>query len=221
MLDTSIFYKIRSAVDTKETGKVYPSTETYKDYNFQSYNSVHNLRAREFPSFIPDIRFKLSKKAKLCDLLSTSAISVHGLLISERFKVLLEKYQSVPCKYHEASIEVNRTFHQYYFVQYVWNEGINLIDFKESKFRIKKFDEIISPIQINNYEDLRLKQKELGFVQIICSNDIKLNKIPENLDIIIDPLNFGIYVNEKLKNEILFSKFTGVELTPNSTLKMF
>ena len=65
----SQYYLLKPAVGTKETGKHILVVESYEDYDFNAPNSVYKSDSDFFPNFVPDIRFKLAKYAKLCDVM--------------------------------------------------------------------------------------------------------------------------------------------------------
>jgi len=138
MLDNQI-YILKAAIGTKETGMAYPAIESYDDYDFNGPNSVYKLDSDKFPDFDPDIRFKLAKGAKLCDIMGQGTISACGLLISQNVKDVLDQFKLVPHKYFTATIEDKGIIHQYYWVHFVWDDGLNHLDFANSNFQINKF----------------------------------------------------------------------------------
>lgn len=186
------FYILKPAVGTKETGMAYPAVESYDDYDFNGPNSVHKLDSDSFPDFIPDIRYKLVKRAKLCDVMEKSNISSNGLLINEKVKTVLEQYKMIPHEYYPATIEDKGIIHQYYWLHFVWKNGINHLDFANSKFQINEFGENLGDIKLNSYKELINKQSELGFMKMIFNYDSLMFDI--DFDLFIHPLNKKIYV---------------------------
>jgi hypothetical protein len=213
------YYILKPAVDTKETGRAYPAVESYSGYDFKASNSVHNLDSDKFPDFKPDIRFKLAKGAKLCDLMTQSSISSCGLLISEKMKTELAKgvHQMIPHEYYNATIEDNKgTSHQFYWMHLVWTGGIKHLDFKASKFQINEFGTNTGEVEISDYEMLLNKQSEFGFMKMIFNYQTVMHQI--EFDLFIHPLNKTIFVSDNLRSTLIENGFTGVQLELASNL---
>lgn len=168
----SQYYILKPAVGTKETGMAYPAVESFEDYDFNAPNSVYKLDSDSFPDFVPDIRFKLAKGAKICDVMGQGTISACGLLISQNVKDALEQFNLIPHKYFSATIEDKGIIHKYYWVHFVWEDGINLLDFKKSKFKIKRASKDLGEVEVLSLNELHSKQGELGFMNMIHNYDL-------------------------------------------------
>ena len=212
------FYILKPAVDTKETGHVFPAVESYDDYDFNSSNSVYNLDFDSFPDFTPDIRFKLAKGAKLCDIMGQGTISSCGLLISQNVKDIFEKFNLIPHKYFDATIEAKGVIHKYFWVHFVWEDGIKYLDFENSKFQINEFGENLGDIEIDSYKLLLGKQTELGFMKTIYNYQSSMLKV--DYDLFIHPLNKTIYVSEKIFSSLTRDSLKGLDLIETMNLSM-
>ncbi len=211
------YYYLKPAVGTTETGNAYPAVESFDDYDFNAPNSVYKLDSDQFPNFIPDIRFKLAKDAKLCDVMAQSTISACGLLISEKLKGLMENESIIPHKFFSGTIEVSSgKIESYHWLHLVWPEGVNYLDFRQSKFKIKRASKDLGEIEIESLADLHSKQGELGFIKMIHNYEYTFFK--PNFDLFIHPLNKTIFVSENLRTKLL--DFTGMELTFANHLKV-
>lgn len=210
------FYILKPAVGTEETGMAYPAVESFENYDFNAPNSVYNLDSDVFPNFTPDIRFKLAKGAKLCDVMGQGTISACGLLINEKVKNVFEEFNLIPHKYYSATIEDKGTIHQYYWVHFVWVDGFNFLDFASSKFKIKRASRDLGEIEISSLTELHSKQSELGFINMIHNYEYTFTN--PNLDLFIHPLNKTIFISEKLKTKM--AKFIGVDLITAQSLKV-
>jgi hypothetical protein len=203
-----MYYILKPAVGTEETGNAYPAVESYPDYDFNAPNSVHKLSFREFPDFTPDIRFKLAKGAKLTGMLSQAAISAHGFLINEKLKNDFEQFNIVPHKYYPARIEDHQgNFHNYFWTHLVW-EDQSIVDWSASKFFYLNYDEK----QILNFKsavEYQSKKKELGMFIPIQVENLTLN--PTSFNMILHPFQALILVDIKLKSTISNSQYTGVD----------
>lgn len=207
-------YLLKPAVDTVETGRTYPAVQSYDDYNFKAYNSMHTLRTGMFPEHTPDIRFKLSPGAKLTDLLSQAAISGNGLLLSKRFKELIEYFNIADHVFYPAIVESDGIVHEYYWLHVVWMEGTFFVDYKTTKFNVTRFGKIIEPIEISSYEDLKNKAIALNRKAMIYAKEIVM-RLPK-FDIFPKPINGGLIITEKVKRQIEASNLTGVFINPES-----
>ena len=168
------FYIIKPAVDTEETGHVYPAVVSFDDYDFKGPNSVHKLKFGEFPDFIPDIRFKLAKGAKLCDVMGQATISAHGLLISENAKLVFDCIDIIPHKYYECSIEDHQeNIHTYYWMHLVWIEMSEQISYNHSSFYKRKFNKNLGQLFIHSDDDFKQIKHKIGPRYMIGINNIK------------------------------------------------
>jgi hypothetical protein len=194
------YYILKPAVDTEETGHVFPAVESYDDYDFNAPNSVHKLNFREFPDFIPDIRFKLAKGAKLCDMMGQATINANGFLISKKLKDVFEKGNIVLHRFYPATIEAKGCLYNYFWFHLIWNEGIELVDFTQTLFEYKISKSEKTTCMLNNYSEYVKKKKSLGYFNPLRAIKITLRK--NNFDLIINPLGSSVLINKNLKNEI-------------------
>ena len=208
------YYILKPAVDTPETGNVYPAVESYDDYDFNAPNSVHKLRAREFPDFEPDIRFKLAKGAKLTDMLSQAAINAHGFLINKKLKAAFEQFNVVPHKYYPAKIEDHQgNTHQYFWLHLVWNESTDTINYKNSSFFIRRGLRNIGKIEIDSFEDFNMKNNEMGAVNFIDYDFVSL-KGSISFDIFLINHGVDIFISEKIAYDLKNQKISGLDISP-------
>lgn len=211
------YFILEPKIDSKETGRKYPAIESYEDYDFKSTNSVHHINNDEFPSFFPDLRFKLANGAKLCDLMSQATISANGLVVSDKFKLILESLNTIPFKVYPFKLEANGVIYNYNWIHYVWNSSIDYVDFQNTEFNVTKFGEIIEPVSILSYSELIEKQTKLGFVKMIYSRCISLKYL--DFDLFTVPINGGFIISEKVKNMIEQSSLTGIDIKINDRIK--
>lgn len=204
------YYILKPAVDTPETGSAYPAVESYSDYDFDGPNSVHKLNFTEFPDFTPDIRFKLAKGARLTDMLSQAAISAHGFLINKKLKNALQQFNIVPHKCYPAKIEDHQgNIHNYFWMHLVWEEGIDLIDYKDSVFFTRKFSNNLGYIKLSSDEDFWAKKEEMGSRYMIGIERLKFKHKP-SYHLIVIPYKTDIIIDEPLKNGL--SNYSGIDV---------
>lgn len=213
------YFKIEAAVDTHETGSAYPAVESYDDYDFKSQDSVYNLHSNTTPNFTPNIKFKLAKNAKLTDVLSQATISARGFLANKKFKDCLAENNIIPHICFPAYIEDhNSIIHDYYWIHFTWENSIQFLDFKNSKFKIKRVSKDLGEIDIDDYEDLKQKQGELGFIKMIHNYETTLLNPKYNL--FIHPLNGTVFLSESLKFQLVELNISGISIVESDNLKV-
>ncbi|MBY0349163.1 MAG: hypothetical protein K2W79_12960 [Hydrotalea flava] len=209
----SQYYILKPAVGTNETGMAYPAVESFEDYDFNAPNSVHKLKSKEFPNFIPDLRFKLAKGSKLCDIMGQATINAHGFLISQKLKSIFENVNSVPCKFYSATIEDKQTIHQYYWVHFVWVESIKHIDYEKSSFYIKRGLRNIGNIRVVSYENFLIENNKMDAVNYLAFEHLNINT-PIKYDCFVLEHSTEIYISFDLFEKIKTGSITGIEIEP-------
>lgn len=209
------YYIIKPAVGTKETGMAYPAVESYNDYDFDGPRSVHKLKFREFPDFEPDIRFKIAKGAKMVDLLSQATISAHGLLVSGKLKNAIDKLNLAPNKSFPVIIKDHSgTKYEYYWIQFVWENDYEYVDWGKSKFIIKRFSKVEGYISLSSFSEYKIKSLELGKLKLIRYESLGLKNIP--FDVFTLPLETNLVCNKNTYEKLM--GFTGITLINTSKL---
>ena len=77
-----MYYTIKHQTGTVETGSDFPQVSCL------TLNEAHSISFDAFAIPEPNLAFKLGNRANLTDVLSQTAISAHGLLISRSFFAL-------------------------------------------------------------------------------------------------------------------------------------
>jgi hypothetical protein len=208
------FYILTPSMPSKETGTAYPAVESFKDYDFNSPNSVHRLRPTEFPNFAPELRFRLNKGAKLCDMMKQITIGVDGFIISNKLKNIFENSNIIPSKFYPATIEDQKSIrHDYFWVHFSTSSFINHINYEKSSFFIKRFSDNLGEIKIVNENELQIKRKEIDICNTIGFEKIYLSHIDYDL-FVLHSFN-GVYITKEFKNKLESLNLTGLsyELT--------
>ncbi len=212
------YYTFKAKIDSVETGHNYPAIETKEGYDFQALDSVHNIKSNELPAFQPNIKFRLASGSLLCDMLSQATISANGIIASKNLTEYLKSISTtVPYKIFSFELETTRGMVEYNWIQYVWLEGTNFVDFENTEFRINEFGNDLGPISISSYQEKLKKQTELGFTKMIYAKTIVMKSI--NFDLMVLPLNGGLIISDKIKKEIMDYSFTGIELMETKRVK--
>lgn len=205
----SEFYIIKPAVDTEETGKVFPAVESYDDYDFNSSSSVHNLKTHTPISNDIDIRFKLSKKANYTDLLSQATINSTGFLISQKFLSILETHKVIPFTSYPTEIVSKQSAKTYFWVHFVWQEWHEFVDWKLSTFRLFENGEF-TPIDINSYNHYVEEVNKSQYFRIAPDKPI-LFQI--DYDLYNHPFQGETYISKELAIAINSNNLTGINIS--------
>jgi hypothetical protein len=207
----SNYYIIKPAVDTQETGNVFPSAESYNDYDFNSPNSAHKLTFREFANFEPDIRFKLARGAKLTDMLSQAAISADGFLINEKLKKTFEQFDIVPHKYYPAKIEDRQGRFYDYFWMHLVGESMAIVNWQKSKFFFMHYEEK-KLLAFDNLEAYLKKKKELGMFVPIQIDHLEI--MDTKYDIFVHPFQALSIISDTVKKALVNNNISGIRTEP-------
>ena len=196
----------------------YPQSEDMiKGYDYDANNSVYELvyNRNKKIDFSPNLdSFLLTKKAKFTDLLSAiPAGGASGLLISEKFKRLLEVFNIIEHQCFKASVLDNRGNNErYYWMQFI-SKLCEKIDYGYSKFYRSGGDDY----DVLSFEDFLIKKKKLGVDGEIYSKEIALryNDLKD-----FDMFYFGYFefgISENLKDTIEKENITGINITEIKT----
>ena len=217
------FFILKSATNTIETGPIYPQVQKMSfGYNYEAFNSVHALSRflDKFPDFSPNLdHFILNDKSKLTDLLSV-AVAYGGLLISNKFKNLFEKFSLPLHIFYPAKVLRQKEFFEYHWMHIICDLTDD-VDYKKSNFiAYYNYAHNLGLVPVNSKEDLvekrqKLKNDNPDKAITIWAEQIVLNtKAKKNMDLFkIGTFDSSIYITEVLKRAIITSKITGCEIT--------
>ena len=99
------WYSISPSTNEKIIG-TFPQTDGMgPGYNLRGANSVWNLPNLRKPDFEPDFDcFRLDKKAKLTDVISTAIINACGFIVSDKLKNIFDEFKLPPHIYYPVKI---------------------------------------------------------------------------------------------------------------------
>lgn len=196
------WYSISLSKDEKIIG-TFPQTDGMGPaYNLKGPNSVWNLPNLRKPDFEPDFDcFRLDKKSKLTDVISTAIINACGFIISDKLKNIFDEFKLPPHIYYAIKIlHKNEIISNYYWLHFT-DDNTKDIDFSNSEFirRDPLFVNDFEKLGISNIEDLYNERKKSNLKHIF----------PAKLKIAINPdfLLFGkfwnkYYISDTLRNKI-------------------
>ncbi len=209
---TTKYYNISNAAGTKETGMEYPQVKSMsKGYDLNASNSVwalHEVRNQK-PLFKPNLdSFVLYKKAGLTDVISAGYIGGRGLLISDRFKKLLQKFNLTKHIFFRATVLKEESSHQYFWMHLVESDYRQYVVFSKTKFSNKP------RLKLKDYYDYTRYDKEKDQFGILRSDFVTLNKdFDRSLDLfMISAFDQNLYASDRLVERIKDVGITGLQI---------
>lgn len=204
------YYTIDNSIIKKEVGFQFETSGFIDVESAQGPNSIVNMEYDKNPSFIPDLRFKLHEKSKLTDVVDASNISARGFLMNTKTKNILEQCRLFGYKFYDASVLDHDGIVNPYFWMHIISNDYDIIDFKQSVFRVHKFPillksdkiEEMPTIFIKDKKDYERKKNELFFEDKYLVIDVLKIVDPNHYDMI----HFGnidintVFISEKLAN---------------------
>jgi hypothetical protein len=182
------------------------------------------LIENEFKTFEPDLDyFILSKRSKCTDFISSAFFISRSFIISPKLLSLLLKFNLPPHVSYKIKIEYGKDNFIDYYILYFIDIGLEEINFSKSNFIIEESfsHKTVNDVKITSLEDyLKLKEKiRINFENgkskrcSIITSKLCLKKQPLFDIFRVNPMiNGSIFLNEKLKNELLTNYISGIEL---------
>ena len=141
-----------------------------------------------------------------------------GLLVSKKFKIFLEKFNLGSHMFLEGLINNNKTNTPYFWLHVVWNERENIVDYKNSSFYKKKYSSNLGELNISTLEEFKQIKTQLGSRYLIGFDELVLLESPK-FDLWPIPFRGNLVISNTLRKAIEESKFTGINISKNSTLQ--
>lgn len=214
------YFKVNFSIG-KDVGSVMPqaneSSTVVSEINTinNSWLSKINESNIDFPSMI------LRKRAKKTDLISVSYLGYSSrLLISDKLKLILEKYQNENVQFFKTRIIYKDVEDSNYWVVHPYRVDYDFVDYSKS---IINKQNILSTdpkeyVNIDSKEDFIKQRTHHGTDGKIWGFTIEKIVFKDKITdfFILDGVSSGIgyYVSEKLKNEIEEAGCTGIEFEP-------
>ncbi len=193
------------------------------------------LKNDNLPSKIPDIgSFVLYKSSKVTDFINGGFVSQYGLVISEKVKAILTKFNLGKHQFYPLKIKHNDLVYKNYFLFKTLSSADHFIDIKETNFykqRVMAFDaEDRMDVLFNNQseiDDFIKENKKLDYDRRlgVYSKQIKINSNFPKLDFFyLKKFQNSAYssrplISERLKNELEKNGITGVKFEKTKRIK--
>ena len=210
------YYKLENAVDTEETGHVYPQTDgLIGEATFSSENSYHQFSRLDLPEkFEPRETLKFAHSSKLSDFISNGGLLTgKGYIISEKAKIVLEKLSIVNHRFYPLPVEHRgKSIANYYWFKMYDPSSFETVKWAESEFFAKRFSNNLGSVDLNSLEDYHEKRKDFHQFAFFIPSKLVSEKRAEDV-FYFEFANTGIIVNQRTKDEFEENRLTGYKLT--------
>lgn len=220
------YFKLNFSSETNIIGSSFPQIcKMKKGYNFDAENSIYKLSQlsqKDFDTFLPDLEyFVVGKQTKMTDLMSCAMLSNFSMIISPKFKEVLENFKLPNSAFYEIRIEYGLSKFENYFLFHFFELETEEIVFEKSEFEIielfskKHIGRIVNQTKAKYLilkEELFDRYENGETYKKIIPVNIKLLKKPEYDLFRLNTLFDGsIFISEQLHNELIKHNITGVE----------
>ena len=208
------YYLIKRSSDIEEIGDT-KQTIFKPPYNPTLPNTFKDIKVGgsiDFELRVPE--FLLAPYAKITDFMRMASISYSTVkMISPRFLELLQNFQLADHQLFKTKVFDKTRGWDYYFFYFTQTFDEEYVDFEQSEFVITHISRIISPIEINSFEEFKEKRREVrndsntvDYISLV----FKTEKIPYDFFRIYKTFYRGFFVSERLKEAIEAAGLTGM-----------
>ena len=228
--DKPKYWRINYTSNEKEIGPMYPQIQSSKGgfWNVMDSLSVYGqIKYGKSPTISPPFgTLILEDKAKITDFLSTAQLSHHGFIISEKTKLILDKYKLGKHWFFPVKIKHKNKILDYY-VFHTNNSQLHLFNLSKSDFGCKpitKGKSFIERIIVSDKNSFLSQKKRYQNKKGYWScNPLLLYFNRDNynsFDIIADrDINIHFYISDRLKRELIEKNISGIEIKKQSLFK--
>ncbi|UXX79488.1 hypothetical protein N7E81_19255 [Reichenbachiella carrageenanivorans] len=232
LADSQEFYSLKAACDTEETGPNYPQIKdiTGGNWDIKDPKSMYN----QFTFYstptdtAPDFGvFNLYGSSKFTDLVSNGVLGTFSLIISEKFKNILEDFELGNHWFFPVYLN-HKSETMKYFVLHLKNDLSDRVIYEQSIFYtqeglIGKNKKDITFDSEEHYQKYREELKNQSPNSLLPKTSIKAKKIVIDNSINIDVVTskrtgIDIFISSKLANKILESRLTGIDVKKTKKL---
>jgi hypothetical protein len=211
------YYLLTRSLKRKDVGIAFGQTKEYFDFEakegiprIKELETLPNYHGKltndEFPEFKPRIKFELAEKGKLSDLVGIPNMNAKGMLVSSKFKKLLEMFKLQEHRFYTGQLKVGEFFLEYFWFHPLSEKMDKFIDFAKSIFEDSNEKRII----INSLND------KLGYYEKFgMSFYMKKVILKQPLDLFyLQNFQYGddFFISESLANVLKKEKITGIEI---------
>lgn len=185
----------------KETYNIYPQVDCLSVFQAQQISAWNMISPVE-----PSLRFRLKNKAKLTDVLSSTAGPFTDFLVNQKFKDAIESSHIMQHQFFKAIVEKGKQEYDYYWLHLSQPTLINALDYEKSEFYQTEWEFLDKgTIKINSfehYQTLKAKDRE-GSFGVSLKKIVMTEKFDRTLDLFfLLPFDFNIYISKALKDKL-------------------
>ncbi|WP_024770552.1 hypothetical protein [Aquimarina macrocephali] len=213
------YYSINNVSDDLEIIGHYPQLALKRGYNPTLSDSYKQVKANNFPDFVPNLELELHPKANPTDFLPRVG-PYFGIFVNEKMKDVLEnhnlpRHHFYPIKIFKSDIALN-----YFWLHYIVDDFWNYLDIESSYAELKKMVDPVTyvvdkkiPIQSRD-QIIKEDYKQKG-TDILAIGQIKMKRGFPKYDLYqVDCLSYNTIISEALKEALLTEGLTGFETKP-------
>ncbi len=200
--------KIKNQSGSKETGPHYPQV------SFNFLEDAFSILKLENPcDAYLDLTSRLRKGAKLTDFLSQGSIPTNGFLISERVKKLLSDFDIIDHCFMQANVMDGKgVIHEYFWMHLDDNDSTRHIDYKNSVFKVVRGLTVLNRVSFKDEDEMIFyKKHKLSAVDILDAEKISIKPSLLCKDLFVVGKFTGIVISDRLHDEFISSKITGLD----------
>lgn len=214
------YFILKPDISSRKIGSAYPQVqEMAPGYNYDANDSVYALSSEteSIPNYTPNLDyFVVHPRAIITDVLSTSVVS-GGLLMNNKVKNILQKYNLPIHKYFPAKVNHKNVFYDYYWMHIVC-DLTDFINYEKSTFFIYyNYSKNLGYVNIESKIDLSNKKQKLktdnpGKSLTIWADEIVFSKEFNNtFDLFeIGLFDANFYISLDLKNTLISEDVSGL-----------
>lgn len=212
------YYKLINETDTDIVGNVGGIQSFFSGKNEEEKNILINK------DLYSDIQLKkiesieLDEKFILTDVISHGTLSLEGLIVSAKFRSIVEKYNLLDIRFVDIEFNNKKNIEGYSFM--FFNSNLTeKINYNSTKFGIEKVsffsdNSSTTPIELekNNLEGLKELAKEYAGsarYKLVCFDKYIFNEQVTGDVFRIGHFDDSFYFSEKVYKELAESKLTG------------
>lgn len=211
------YYIFQNSTEPKEIG-LFPQAEIARTVDTNAFDCPWNVKAHEFPDFVPQLEFILNRGALLTDIVSTVGIN-HGFVVNDRVRSILKDHKLPEHAFYPLKLYWGKNIFEYYWFHFINRNFWDWIDKERSKLYLRS---ILPSKREIILDEVNLQQSDSEFI-LMDNNRPRLtgyywDKVVFNhqfpkFDIFSMPnITSNTMISESLYHNLLQNKIIGFEI---------
>lgn len=212
-----MFYKIYPTLNKAVTGvDSYPCETAIYPINIWDPLYIGQWHFTEVPDYVILPNPKIKSNARLLDLMKASFNgSSHRLTISNRLKLILEKYSHGNIQFLPISLYYKKKYIDGYWLTNIIKFDNEKLNYQKSGFEVQQNLTKVLDVTFKSFEEYLNYSKNLEWpYHLFITRPVISKETTENILIIKDVYGGFYHISEALKEEIVKEGFTGFEFQP-------